>query len=396
MSKFVKTLLFTRFVSVLADSMSLVILSIIFAEKGGVQYLTFFWIIRLTMPSIIGLISGSIVDRTNHKYALIICELIKGICLLSFMFFLNNNEIYIFLITILFFSLSPFISASINPLITTFTNKSNRHKVNSYRATISSIAYILGPIIGAFLISIDIKYTFVFQFACFMSSVLLVSFIRYNNHPNYRTFNKKGISFKILLNDIKSSLVYISKTQILKILLLCDCFFVSLSVSIDSYEIVYLKELFNVTDKEYSLIISYSGLSFVLAGILNAKCTNRLSVNFLFKIGLIISVISYILFTIAPDKLVIYISLFILGFGYTTLTSAINSIIQNEVSVEFQGRIWSLIDTLPQIATLVAILLCKLTIDSIGIKFTFNIIGGIMFISLFPLLLIKLPKRENI
>lgn len=87
MSKFVKTLLFTRFVSVLADSMSLVILSIIFAEKGGVQYLTFFWIIRLTMPSIIGLISGSIVDRTNHKYALIICELIKGICLLSFMFF---------------------------------------------------------------------------------------------------------------------------------------------------------------------------------------------------------------------------------------------------------------------------------------------------------------------
>ncbi|WP_239760953.1 MFS transporter [Mammaliicoccus sp. N-M51] len=396
MSKFVKTLLFTRFVSVLADSMSLVILSIIFAEKGGVQYLTFFWIIRLTMPSIIGLISGSIVDRTNHKYALIICELIKGICLLSFMFFLNNNEIYIFLITILFFSLSPFISASINPLITTFTNKSNRHKVNSYRATISSIAYILGPIIGAFLISIDIKYTFVFQFACFMSSVLLVSFIRYNNHPNYRTFNKKGISFKILLNDIKSSLVYISKTQILKILLLCDCFFVSLSVSIDSYEIVYLKELFNVTDKEYSLIISYSGLSFVLAGILNAKCTNRLSVNFLFKIGLIISVISYILFTIAPDKLVIYISLFILGFGYTTLTSAINTIIQNEVSVEFQGRIWSLIDTLPQIATLVAILLCKLTIDSIGIKFTFNIIGGIMFISLFPLLLIKLPKRENI
>ncbi len=348
------------------------------------------------MPSIIGLISGSIVDRTNHKYALIICELIKGICLLSFMFFLNNNEIYIFLITILFFSLSPFISASINPLITTFTNKSNRHKVNSYRATISSIAYILGPIIGAFLISIDIKYTFVFQFACFMSSVLLVSFISYNNHPNYRTFNKKGISFKILLNDIKSSLVYISKTQILKILLLCDCFFVSLSVSIDSYEIVYLKELFNVTDKEYSLIISYSGLSFVLAGILNAKCTNRLSVNFLFKIGLIISVISYILFTIAPDKLVIYISLFILGFGYTTLTSAINTIIQNEVSVEFQGRIWSLIDTLPQIATLVAILLCKLTIDSIGIKFTFNIIGGIMFISLFPLLLIKLPKRENI
>ncbi|MCJ1781970.1 MFS transporter [Mammaliicoccus sciuri] len=396
MSKFVKTLLFTRFVSVLADSMSLVILSIIFAEKGGVQYLTFFWIIRLTMPSIIGLISGSIVDRTNHKYALIICELIKGICLLSFMFFLNNNEIYIFLITILFFSLSPFISASINPLITTFTNKSNRHKVNSYRATISSIAYILGPIIGAFLISIDIKYTFVFQFACFMSSVLLVSFISYNNHPNYRTFNKKGISFKILLNDIKSSLVYISKTQILKILLLCDCFFVSLSVSIDSYEIVYLKELFNVTDKEYSLIISYSGLSFVLAGILNAKCTNRLSVNFLFKIGLIISVISYILFTIAPDKLVIYISLFILGFGYTTLTSAINTIIQNEVSVEFQGRIWSLIDTLPQIATLVAILLCKLTIDSIGIKFTFNIIGGIMFISLFPLLLIKLPRRENI
>ncbi|WP_239740025.1 MFS transporter [Mammaliicoccus sp. P-M59] len=396
MSKFVKTLLFTRFVSVLADSMSLVILSIIFAEKGGVQYLTFFWIIRLTMPSIIGLISGSIVDRTNHKYTLIICELIKGICLLSFMFFLNNNEIYIFLITILFFSLSPFISASINPLITTFTNKSNRHKVNSYRATISSIAYILGPIIGAFLISIDIKYTFVFQFACFMSSVLLVSFIRYNNHPNYRTFYKKGISFKILLNDIKSSLVYISKTQILKILLLCDCFFVSLSVSIDSFEIVYLKELFNVTDKEYSLIISYSGLSFVLAGILNAKCTNRLSVNFLFKIGLIISVISYILFTIAPDKLVIYISLFILGFGYTTLTSAINTIIQNEVSVEFQGRIWSLIDTLPQIATLVAILLCKLTIDSIGIKFTFNIIGGIMFISLFPLLLIKLPKRENI
>ncbi|MEX6015297.1 MFS transporter [Mammaliicoccus sciuri] len=396
MSKFVNVLLFTRFVSVLADSMSLVILSIIFAQKGGVPYLTYFWIIRLTMPSIIGLISGSIVDRTNHKYALIICELIKGICLLSFMFFLNNNEIYIFLITLLYFSLSPFISASINPLITTFTNESNRHKVNSYRASISSIAYILGPIIGAFLISIDIKYTFVFQFVCFMSSVLLVSFIKYNNYPNYENLNEKRVSFKILLSDIKSSLLYISKTQILKILLLCDCFFVSLSVSIDSYEIVFLKELFNVTDKEYSLIISYSGLSFVLAGILNAKCTNRLSVNFLFKIGLIISVISYILFTIAPDKLVIYISLFILGFGYTTFTSAINTIIQNEVSVEFQGRIWSLIDTLPQIATLFAILLCKLTIDSIGIKFTFNIIGGIMFIFLFPLLLIKLPRRENI
>ena len=385
-----------RFTSIVGDSLFMVALSIIMA-KIGAWALTILWVIKLVAPTLVSFIAGSITDRIDKKKVLIICDIIRAVIILLIPYVLENF-LLVFLLIFFIYCIDPFFSAAINPVITSLTTTENRHKVNSIRNSIASIGYFLGPLIGALFVLESDTMPFYFQGGTYLISAILLLGI---SIPSITTLNERKLELsykdkvkgavKTISEDITYSLGYISKQSIIKFMVLADCFYLAGSVAIDTYEVVFLNEVLDISYSEYGIIVSYSGISFLLAGIINTYIANKVSINKLFYFGLSLSVLSYILFATAPHKIVIYISLFILGFGYTTFTSAMNTLIQTVVDVEKQGRIMSFVDLIPQIFIVISIGIAVASMEIFSIRATFVSLAVVTTMAL----LVSLPLLSS-
>ncbi|MFC0611660.1 MFS transporter [Scopulibacillus daqui] len=166
-------------------------------------------------------------------------------------------------------------------------------------------------------------------------------------------------------------------------------FYLCGSVAIDTYEVLYLKRELNIYETEYSFIVSFSGIAFILAGILNTYISKKIPSKILFLIGISISSFSYLLFSLAWNTFIICLSLFILAFGYTTFSTAFLTICQSTISIDKQGRIFSFLNLLPQAAIMITILMVNVFLNIFPIRLIFILLSLITifgFISSLPML----------
>ncbi|MBP3041921.1 MFS transporter, partial [Bacillaceae bacterium Marseille-Q3522] len=168
-------LYFGRFITNIGDWVYMIALTLILSEGKGVE-LTFLWMIRTLAPFILRFFAGSVTDRVGPKLSIILSYLLRGIGVAVIPLFLNS---WILFICVFFVSsLSPFFSSSFQPIISSLTDDSNRHRINSILTTIGASALFIGPLIGSILFEYNISLAFKYQAITFLACAVLFLFVK--------------------------------------------------------------------------------------------------------------------------------------------------------------------------------------------------------------------------
>ncbi len=355
-----------RFVSTIGDWLYIVALSIILSKNNSVE-LTFLWLIRSLAPLLMLPIAGSIADRINKKALALMVEIVRGLTVILMPFFLESNILFLLIFLTSFFG--PLFSAALNPMITSFTNEDNRHRVNSILTTINAAAFSIGPLLGGLLIIKNDAFPFLLQAITFFISGLLFLFITSPKIEQAASDEKKKLS--ILWNDSLFSIKYILKNRLILWITITETIFLLGGAAFDAYEVLFLTKALHMNETGYALMVSISGFAFVVAGLINTMLNKRISPTSLFFGGIFLSGIGNIIYAFSFYPWTVYIALFLTALGVITFNTSMVTIFQSIIPVQLQGRIISFQHMLPTIASTISVVLAGIVIPVFTIRVIF-------------------------
>ena len=148
----------------------------IYKLSGSGKILGFFLLVRLLPALIFGSLGGIMADRFDRRKILLLCDLARGILVLSFLFI---KDLYLFfIIGFVLSALDKFFAASMGAILPDVVEKEDLLEANSLRRMSSSFITVIGPAIGGLLIGFwGYRIVFIIDSGSFFISVLTLLFV---------------------------------------------------------------------------------------------------------------------------------------------------------------------------------------------------------------------------
>ncbi|MFH0754461.1 MAG: MFS transporter [Candidatus Omnitrophota bacterium] len=168
---------------------------------------------------IVGPIAGVYVDRWDRKMTLFVCDLLRGLLILTipFIFFARDSMIPIYIIIFLAFCLSRFYVPAKMSIIPEIVPEEHLHVANSLATVTGMIAFVLGALLGGLIVEYGgARGGFLCDAVTFFVSALLVSFITRDRQKNHikpaeivATGKEMAGAYKHVLHEIVDGVKYI-------------------------------------------------------------------------------------------------------------------------------------------------------------------------------------------
>jgi MFS transporter, DHA3 family, macrolide efflux protein len=332
---------------------------LIFGINRNIFELSLIILVNYLPRAIFANLIGVFIDNINARYLILLCDissLIATILLLFHYYYHNSLSIFYVVIFIIIKSAASGIqSPSSIDLAATYVNKSIFDKVSGYLSLIIGIPRFLGPILGAYLLSVSsINIIIIINVFAVVLSIFILLNIKDNINKNkLNGFINIHDSFIKYSNEYKDGWKYFSKNKNYIII------FVFLSVVHSSVLITLTVISANILIKgnaqQLGLVNSMGGLSTIIISLYIAIYglrSNRIKV-------IVISsyIISLGIFIYSIDSIWAWILAAItVGMSLTYLNTAIQLYILETAIVEYRGRILSILFLYINILTPITIL----------------------------------------
>lgn len=315
----------------------------------GQKYLGIYQFSENIILIIFNPIAGAIADRNKRKKILLITDIISAIlCIL--ISFIGNDILLLYGITIANILLSvtySFSSTAFQSLVPKAIEKNNVISFNSNVETSLQVLSIISPLVSYYIYKLfGIRTAILINGFCFLASFILMLFIKEDESIKYsKDSSEIKKAFIDLFDEIKSGLVYIkTHKQILELLILSAL--VNFFLSFFNYVLPFSNVIFN-NDEAYTSLIIYGSIGSLLGAILS-KFLNNTRKTMLLSLaisGIGIMIISFpILFN--AHIFISNIGNFIFTTSLTIYNIHFTSIIQQNVSDEYLGRVFSTVFTI--------------------------------------------------
>lgn len=355
------------------------------------------------LPSLLfGVLAGVLVDRWNKKNVLFVSNLVRAA--LAFLLIFSYHELLpVYLISFLSFTATQFFIPAETPMIPLLVKKKQLYTANALFSIIMFgsilIAYaVSGPLILLLgNTNLFTLLTIFFVLAAFFAFLIRVKL------PD-RTIgeaNKIG-----LFRDAQNAFVLITKTKKIYKALLLLTFLQTLILMIAVIGPGYARDILSIKVEEFSIL-------FVIPAVLGMATGAFLIGNFFHtrpkhivtKIGLVIMGITLMLFPYGSkitsrefihtlnsflppifEINIIHIMVvlaYVLGLSFAFVFVPSNTIIQEETTDEFRGKVYGALSTLAGAFSIVPILLVGTLSDIIGVAKVLTAIGAIVLIIAF-------------
>lgn len=295
------------------------------------------------IPSVfINLFGGVVSDRFNKRNILILMDIIAGSMCILLGFFTDNNSVNIPLVITVNIALSisfSLFSPTMRAIIPEIIDENRIKKINSYLTTSSEIIKVSGPIVGAWLLSLDfigISMIFIINGVSFLISAFMEFFIKYS----YIQSNKVKSYFEDFVDGFK----YVKRDPLLIRLLVA----VSLvNFFIAGYNII-LPVLVNSLYKDssiYSLALSSEALGGIVGAFLLSFSKGKAQLVHISR-ELILCGSVFLLLIFFSNLYVLYGVIFFFGFFLTRFNVLFFTYIQTNIDKMLLGRVFSFIFTI--------------------------------------------------
>ncbi|RDW19954.1 MFS transporter [Oceanobacillus chungangensis] len=366
-------------ISSIGDFIYLVTINIIVYQlTGSAAAVAGLWIIGPLTNIVTKFWTGSFIDYRSKRKVMIVTYIIRAtfICLIPFA--PNMAGIYVILVVL---SVSKaFFNPSSMTYIAIIVPKQKRKQFNSIHSFASSGAFIIGPAIGGSLILLtSVEITLWLNALFFLISATLLFFL-----PEKENIDKESIpplSFSQVILDFIVVQKFMSQNKYVTFIYLGFILVMLFSFAMDAQEVVFTQQVIGLSEMEYSLLISITGIGSVIGATLLSLFSNFFSLRYMIVIGLIMMTIGYVIYAFSWSFISIVIGFVILGFFNVFLNSGIMTFYQNNVPVEIMGRVTSIYQLIQSAVQAVFILAIGFAADIISLRLTIITLALVMLIA---------------
>lgn len=364
-----------------------------------------FVVLTIIIPSIIfGVVAGAFVDRWNKRKVLLIVNLARALLLLT-LAFANDNLIFIYSVSFAFSFITQFFIPAELPIIPLIVEKKNYYSANSlFGMAIYGAILVAFVLVGPLIILLKPFGVLVLLSVMLFVATLFIWKIRFSYSKNNQASDaKSGFEDANIFEDMKHTLSLISHAKNV----LTSIFFLALSqtlilvvatiapgyaATVLRIPIVQFPLLFVVpaalgtiigawiitsyfqTRKKQTLIISgifLSSFSMLLLPY-GSKVSSKSFVQ---------TINFYLPLFLQVDMLhIIIVIAFILGLSNSLVFVPANTLLQEETSEEFRGKVYGLLNTFIGALSLLPIIVVGGLADLIGVGAVISGIGVFLFV----------------
>lgn len=349
-----------------------------------------------------GIAAGVLVDRWDKKKVLFLSNLSRAL-FVAFLIFLYKDLASIYILTFLIFTATQFFIPAETPMIPLLVKKTELYSANALFSIIMFGSILIAyAISGPLILLLGDKNLFILLTIFFILAALFAFLIKSVDRDKTIVEAKRLGMFR----DVRSALSLITKTKKIYKALLLLTFLQTLVLMIAVIGPGYARDILKIKVEEFSIL-------FVIPAVLGMAIGAFLIGNFLHtrpkhivtKIGLVIMGITFILFPygskltsrefvqnlnlILPPVFevniihIMVVLAFILGFSFAFVFIPSNTIIQEETTDEFRGKVYGALSTLGGAMSIVPVLAVGTLADTIGVAKVLTGIGVLVLIIAF-------------
>lgn len=163
----------------------------------------------------------------------------------------------------------------------------------------------------------------------------------------------------------------------------------------DAQEVVFTQKVVGLSEMEYSLLISITGIGAIVGAFIVTLFSKNLSIRYLIAIGMMMETVGYLLYAFSWSFLSITVGFMILGFFNAFLNAGITTFYQNNVPTEMMGRVTSLFQLFLSLLQIVFVLMVGAIADIIPLRITIITLAvGMLIIACLVIVSIFLPAKK--
>ncbi|SHH77320.1 MFS transporter [Virgibacillus chiguensis] len=386
-------LLLSNSISSIGNFIHLVAINIIVYQlTGSAAAVAGLWIIGPLTNILTKFWTGSFIDYRSKRYVMIVTYIIRAVFISLIPFAPNMLVIYIILVVLSI--ANAFFHPASTTYITILVPNEKRKRFNSFHSFASSGAFIIGPAIGGTLIlSISVEITLWLNAISFLLASILLLFISQTEYIVKEAI--PNLTFSQIIKDFTVVQRFLKENKYVSYIYLGFIFIMLFTFAMDAQEVVFTQQIIGLSEIEYSLLISLTGLGSVLGAILLSVFSNQFSIRNMISIGIIMTAVGYVIYAFSWSFTSIVIGFLILGFFLVYLNAGIMTFYQNNVPVDIMGRVTSIFQFIQSTLQVLFILAIGITADILSLRITIVILALVMFLSscLFVIAVLKKNKK---
>lgn len=282
--------------------------------------------------------SGSLIDRVNKRRLMMTVDIVRGVLILTLPFIPTLWGIYaILLLTNI---AGAFFGPSSSVYITKLVPSEKRKRFNSIMSMTNSGAFLIGPAIAGLLImkfgtDLCIIINAITFFICAFFIYLLP------NVDDAVENIRERIKWKMIINDWKAVIDFAKSAKYFILVYLLFQTATLIGFALDPQEVTFIKQHLKLTDRDYGLMVSITGLGALAGASVAAIVAKKLSLKLFVGGGLLFTSIGYLLFYASVNYLTATLAFVFLGFVMSFANSGYATFFQNNVPVSIMGRFGS-------------------------------------------------------
>jgi DHA3 family macrolide efflux protein-like MFS transporter len=355
-------------------------------------------VIMIALPKIIfGLIAGVYVDRWNRKFTMLTSDSIRAILVLIFIVATVSRNVWlIYTIAFLQAAVGTFFDPARGALVQVVVSEDQYMEANSISQTLVVIGQFAGATLAGLLVGLTGQYApaFIVDALTFVASVGLVWFVHLkkihtvNSETPQHFLHALQEGIRTVMHNSLLLAIIITMTILMFAVSPLQVLLVPLITNILHYSTTWL-----------GIVQGGDTLGNIIAGVVIVGIAARIRPKPIFVISVFGLSLAIAGIGIAYNIPSLFFMMFVLGLVSVGFQTSIGTIMQESVSNEVMGRVLSLFDMLPGVASVISLALVGILGATIGVRQTFFFAGAIMALSgiyaLSAFRIIKVKKQSS-
>ena len=306
--------------------------------------------------------AGAYVDRWNHKYTMIISDIVRAVLvlLIPLWFVRMNSLVPLYISVFLVFTTSCFFLPSKFSIIPELVDKEKLLIANSLTNTTMMIAAVLGIGLGGTLIEkVGAKSGFYIDSFTYLVSGLLLCFVSVKNRNKVK--HKEAAQTKLkaesIFADIKDGIKYVLANPYLRFVFSTVFMLMSAAGALYIVAIVFIQQVFGSITRDLGLLSIFIGVGLFLGALICGRFFDKISrVRIIFismiSSGIFIGCFAVLLNIFPQIYLAMGLSVFI-GISVGPIFISGNTIIHEVIKSNMRGRIFSILGIIMNLGFLI-------------------------------------------
>ncbi|MDQ0427525.1 MFS family permease [Planomicrobium stackebrandtii] len=373
------TLLSSLSIAGIGDFIYLIAINIIvYQMTGSAAAVAGLWVISPLTNVATKFWTGSFIDYRSKKKIMLVTFFLRAafISLIPF----APNLLAIYAILVLLSIAKSFFGPASMTYVTMLVAPHKRKRFNSLRSFASSGAFIIGPAIGgALILMTNISLTLWINASFFLIAALVLAFLSETEKLHQKKI--PALTFSQVVKDFTVVLDFMAEKKYVTVIYMSFLAVMLFSFAMDVQEVVFIQEVIGLSEVDYSLLISITGIGSVSGALLLSVFANKISIRKMIVTGLLMMTTGYVIYAFSWSFASVTVGFVILGFFNVFLNAGIATFYQNNVPVSIMGRVTSIFGLIQSIFQIFFILAIGFLADWISLKLTIGSLAVIMLIT---------------